>query len=278
MGTHQLEVDGVRQVYHVAGAGPVCVAHSGGPGIEYSYLRSPELEEHFTMVYVEPVGTGASGRLATYTMATYVGFLDAVIVDLGVPPVRLLGHSYGGFVVQRYALEHPEQVGGLALYDTSPMTGPDFFGDAMANLNVYPARHPDVPAAARVPEALRRSFSAPDDESFTADLKEALPAYFADYWGRRAEFEPMAARVRGYATPAAAHDPVPYDIRDRLAEITVPTAVLVGRHDFICGPKWARMEHKGIKGSQLTVFEDSGHFAHLEQPADFARAVAAALL
>jgi proline iminopeptidase len=60
-----LSVDGIRQVYHVAGRGPVCVAHSGGPGIHWAYLRSPELEERFTMVYLEPVGTGESGRLAT---------------------------------------------------------------------------------------------------------------------------------------------------------------------------------------------------------------------
>ncbi|MGC4857359.1 hypothetical protein ACLQ24_29335 [Micromonospora sp. DT4] len=53
----------MRQVYPVAGTGPVCVAHSGGPGIEWAYLRAPGIEEHFTMVYVEPVGTGASGRL-----------------------------------------------------------------------------------------------------------------------------------------------------------------------------------------------------------------------
>ena len=58
-----LSVDGIRQVYHVAGRGPVCVAHSGGPGIHWAYLRSPELEERFTMVYLEPVGTGESGRL-----------------------------------------------------------------------------------------------------------------------------------------------------------------------------------------------------------------------
>jgi pimeloyl-ACP methyl ester carboxylesterase len=278
--TQEFTVDGVRQVYHVAGDGPVMIAHSGGPGIGYGYLRSPELEEQFTMVYLEPVGTGASGRLepSGYTMATYVRFLDALVGHLEVPAVRLLGHSYGGFVAQRYALEHPDRVAGLALYDTSPVTGPEFWDAAMAGLFAYPARFPDVPAAADIPDAFQRAVSAPDDDTLRENLRAAIPAYFADFWGRRAEFEPMVAQVRAWAAPATAPDPEPFDVRDRLGEIAVPTVVLAGEHDFICGPRWARLIHQGVAGSELVVFENSGHFAHLEQPADFAKAVTGKLL
>jgi proline iminopeptidase len=70
---------------------------------------------------------------------------------------------------------------------------------------------------------------------------------------------------------------VPFDMRDRLAEITAPTLVLVGAQDFICGPRWARMLHDGIPGSELVVFEGSGHFPHLEEPEAFVRAVAGML-
>jgi len=34
-GVHHVEIDGVRQVYHVAGTGPVCLVHSGGPGMSW---------------------------------------------------------------------------------------------------------------------------------------------------------------------------------------------------------------------------------------------------
>ncbi|GGJ58314.1 alpha/beta fold hydrolase [Streptomyces brasiliensis] len=109
-GTREITVDGVRQVYHVAGRGPVCVAHSGGPGTDWSYLRMPLLEQHCTMVYLEPVGTGDSGRLPSYGLDAYVTFLAAVVEHLAVPRVHLLGHSHGGFVVRRYALDHPDRV------------------------------------------------------------------------------------------------------------------------------------------------------------------------
>jgi proline iminopeptidase len=276
--THEFLVDGVRQVYHVAGTGPVCVAHSGGPGIDSGYLRAPGLEEHFTMVYLEPVGTGGSGRLENYDLATYVRFLSAVVEHLDERKVTVLGHSYGGFVALRYALRHPDRVAGLALYDTSPLTGPDFWAAAMAGIEAYPARCPDVPEAAAVPAAFRRAVSATDDETLSSELRAAIPVYFADYWARRAEFLRFTQNVRGWAAPAAAPDPIPYDVTPRLGEIGVPTAVVAGAHDFICGPRWARMLADGIPDARLTILEDSGHFGHIEQPAEFTTAVVKALL
>ncbi|MDH6629326.1 hypothetical protein M2271_007162 [Streptomyces sp. LBL] len=42
-----LSVDGIRMNHHVAGRGPVLVAHPGGPGFDYACPCSPELEKHF---------------------------------------------------------------------------------------------------------------------------------------------------------------------------------------------------------------------------------------
>ncbi|WBB70030.1 alpha/beta hydrolase [Micromonospora sp. WMMD812] len=275
-GTHEFTVDGVRQVYHVAGTGPVCVVHSGGPGIAWAYLRMPRIEEHFTTVYVEPVGTGASGRLASrddYRLDTYVRFLGAVVDHLGVPRVHLLGHSHGGFVVQTYALAHPDRVAGLVLYDTSAVTGAEFWAEAMAGLAAYPQRHPDRPEAAAVPAAFQEAVTATDDDALSAALRAAMPVYFADFWSRQDEFAAFQAAVRVWAEPAGAQDPTPFDVRDRLGEIIAPTVVIVGADDFICGPRWAEQLHEGIKDSRLVVLGRSGHFGHLEQPAEFAAAV-----
>src|SRR5262245_29458875 len=53
-GEHRFTSDGVELAYHVAGAGPPCIVHPGGPGMEWSYLRMPELERRLTLVYLEP--------------------------------------------------------------------------------------------------------------------------------------------------------------------------------------------------------------------------------
>ncbi|MFI6762592.1 alpha/beta fold hydrolase [Micromonospora sp. NPDC050417] len=276
-GAHVVDVDGVSQVYHVAGTGPVCVVHSGGPGIEWTYLRMPTLEAHLTMVYLEPVGTGASGRLADprqYHLDTYARFLNAVVAHLGQPKVFLLGHSHGGFVVQRYALAHPERVAGLLLYGTSPVTGPEFWGDAMANVQRFVERHPDRPEAADIPKAFQENPTEPTDDFVSTKLQRILPVYFADYWGNESELAPLRAAVRGWLGPQLGEEPTPFDVRDQLGSITAPTLILVGTDDFICGTRWATMLHDGITGSELHVFDKSGHFCHIEQTEEFTEAVA----
>jgi L-proline amide hydrolase len=56
-----------------------------------------------------------------------------------------------------------------------------------------------------------------------------------------------------------------WDITDRLAEIRVPTLLVSGRHDeatpVIVGQIFER-----IPGAEWTIFEDSSHNPHIEEP------------
>ncbi|GAB2834945.1 alpha/beta hydrolase [Actinoallomurus bryophytorum] len=279
-GAHTVEVGGVALRYHVSGTGPVCLAHPGGPGIWWDYLRMPAVEQHLTMVYVEPIGTGESGRLAShphgYTRERYAQALDRLIAHLGVRRVHLLGHSHGGFVTQHYALKYADRLAGIILYDSAPLTGPEQFADAAARMEGFAAAHADAHGLPDVLDAWRSVPTISDDEAMTAVVQRLFPAYFADYWGREEEFAAARTAVRG--TYISGFDermePVLIDDRELLGSVMTPTLVIVGRHDFICGPRWADELHEGIPSSELVVLEDSGHFGHLEEPDVFARAVA----
>ncbi|MFF7215207.1 alpha/beta fold hydrolase [Streptomyces sp. NPDC008238] len=280
-GTHTLEVDGVVQRYHVhgTGTGPVCIAHSGGPGVFWEYLRMPEVERHLTVVYPEPVGTGGSGRLPShphgYTRELYSRFLDALVDHLGAPRVYLLGHSHGGFVVQYHALRRPARVAGVVLYDSSPVTGPELGAEAARKVAEFAARNAGHPGLPEALGALQGVSAISDDAGMTAALKGLLPAYFADYWAREEEFAPLRAAVTGTYISGLDTGLVPDVIDDRgqLGALTVPALVVVGRYDVICGVRWADELHGLIPRSELLVLEDSGHFGHLEEPGRFAEAV-----
>ncbi|MFF3398768.1 alpha/beta fold hydrolase [Streptomyces sp. NPDC002659] len=279
VGTHTVEVDGVVQRYHVHGTGPVCVAHSGGPGIFWEYLRMPALEQHLTVVYPEPVGTGTSGRLPShphgYTRPRYSRFLGALVDHLGVPEVHLLGHSHGGFVVQYHALHCPERVAGVILYDSAPVTGPEHAAEAMLQVQSFAARHADNPELPEVLAAFQAIPTISDDARMTAVAKGLMPSYFADYWGREQEFAPLRASLRAAHISGLDENLSPHVIDDRadLGSLTVPTLVVVGRHDVICGVRWAEELHRLIPGSELLILENSGHFGHIEEPAAFSQAV-----
>ncbi|MEU6515935.1 alpha/beta hydrolase [Streptomyces sp. NPDC046978] len=279
-GTHTFEADGLVQRYHVHGAGPVCVAHSGGPGIHWEYLRMPAVEQHLTVVYPEPVGTGGSGRLPShphgYTRRRYSRFLGALLAHLGVPEVHLLGHSHGGFVVQYHALHQPEGIAGVILYDSAPLTGPEHGAEAMRLVQEFAARnagHPELPGVLAAFQAIP---TISDDSRMTSVAKGLLPSYFADYWGREEEFAPLRAALSATHVSGLDENLVPDIIDDRedLGALSVPALVVVGRRDVICGVRWAEELHKLIPRSELLILENSGHFGHIEEPADFAQAVA----
>ncbi|MER5469216.1 alpha/beta hydrolase [Streptomyces sp. NPDC002685] len=278
-GTHTVEIDGVVQRYHVHGTGPVCVAHSGGPGIDWEYLRMPALERNLTIVYPEPIGSGASGRLPShphgYTRPRYSRFLGALIEHLGIPEVHLLGHSHGGFVAQYHALHHPERVAGVVLYDSAPLTGPEHAAEAMRLVRLFAARHSGRPGLPEVLAAFEAVPTLSDDAGTTAVARGLLPAYFADYWGREREFAHLRASVWATHISGLDEDLTPHAIDDRadLGSLTVPAFVVVGRHDVICGVRWAEELHRLIPGSQLLILENSGHFGHIEEPDAFSRAV-----
>ncbi|MEV6859694.1 alpha/beta hydrolase [Streptosporangium subroseum] len=279
-GTHVIEVNGVTQRYHVHGTGSVCLAHSGGPGVFWEYLRMPAVEQHLTMVYVEPIGTGGSGRLEThpngYTRDRYAQVLDSLIDHLALPKVYLLGHSHGGFVTQHYALRHADRLAGIILYDSAPVTGAEHFAEAMRNLEEFARRNAGNPELQEVLDAFQSISAISNDEEFTVAVRGLLPAYFADYWGRVEEFAPMRASVGGSHISGLDENLAPdlIDDRELLGSLTIPALVIVGRYDFICGVRWSRELNKLIPGSELLILENSGHFGHIEEPENFARAVA----
>lgn len=283
-GTHTITVPHgsarVEQRYHVAGSGPVCLAHSGGPGIGWEYLRMLGLEDFLTMVYVEPVGTGDSGRLPDpreYTVATYAGLLHSVIDHLGVPKVSLLGHSHGGFVAQQYALDHPERLAALVLYDTSPVADERFWSAAVTSMEWFVKDHVnDHPEVGGYVAALTTRLDRLDDAGATAVLRTTMPAYLFDYWGREQEFGPARQSLRMFAAPSKGEG-APFDVRDELARIAAPALVLAGSQDFICGPRWASLLHEGLPDAELTILADTGHLAHIERPSRFSASVLAFL-
>ncbi|MFJ6073987.1 alpha/beta fold hydrolase [Streptomyces sp. NPDC093065] len=278
-GTHSFEVGGIPQRYHVHGTGPVCLAHSGGPGIFWDYLRMPALEQHLTMVYVEPIGTGESGRLPShphgYTRERYSRFLEQVINRLGVPKVHLLGHSHGAFVAAHHALNRPERLAGVILYEGAPVTGAEHGAEAGRRVEEFAARHAGRPGLSEVLAAFGAMSSICDDESTVAVARGVLPSYFADYWGQEERLGPVRDAMRAtYISGLDEHlSPDTVDDRAALGELAVPALVVVGRHDVICGPRWGEELHRLIPGSRLLVLENSGHLGHIEEPETFADGV-----
>ena len=273
-GARRIAVDGGEVAIDVRGSGPVCIAHPGGPGSDATYLHIPAFEQRFTMVYIDPLGSGASSKLPAgqqYSIARDAAVVEAVRAKLGLEHVCLIGHSYGGFVMQAYAIAHPERVRGLLLYSTSPTMGEDWQKDVETNLQ----RFKDQPWFADAVESFGEIDATTTQEAMTGAVDKALPLYFADWTGRHAQFESEMAKIK-LAFDAHQHRAdadASYDVRGKFGGVRTPTVIIAGDADFMCGPKPSRWIADSIAGSKLIVIEHAAHFSHLEQPAAFQAAL-----
>ena len=273
-GTHSVAVNGVKQHYRVAGSGPYCIVHAGGPGIEASYLRLPLLEQSLTMVYLDPIGTGSSGRLAThpegYTVDRFSDQLLAFIDAAAFVDPYLLGHSHGAFVVLDAALKWPQGPAGLILYSGAAYTGGDFMAAASARIAAFAARYQGLAEAKSVEKAWAMIPAIRTDAAYTSALRDLLPAYFSDF---RRWPEILELMQRQLQATMLVGDGQAFDVRDRLPNLRIPALVMTGADDFILGPQHATLLATLLPRAQLNIFEQSGHFAHIEQARAFVESV-----
>jgi pimeloyl-ACP methyl ester carboxylesterase len=173
---------------------------------------------------------------------TVLGLLD----HLEVPRAVVVGHSLGGAVALRLALDYPERVAGLGLVGTG------------ARLRVAPEllAAPAADFDATVGEIIQRVFGP----ETPVPLKRLAHA-------RMLAMDPHVLRADWLACDA-------FDVRDRLGEITVPAVVVTGTADQMTPEKHARRLAESLPGSKLCLVPGAGHMVMLEQP----QAVAQALL
>lgn len=117
-------IDAGGLCFHVQdlGAGPPVVMIHGllvGNLAGWYFTAAPALAKRHRVILYDLRGHGQSERTSSgYDVATQAGDLRAILEALGVEgPVDLVGHSFGGLVALRQALDHPASVRRLALVE-----------------------------------------------------------------------------------------------------------------------------------------------------------------
>ena len=183
----------------------------------------------------------------------------------GDDKVILTGGSYGGYVALEYVLAHPERVSHLILRDTSASRR--FEDMARANALARAAEFPDITEA-----LLDRVFEGriEGDEDLRQTWATLAPLYDAKHDPAKVADRIASATFRADTHNQAFSKNLPnYDLTDRLGEIAVPTLIVVGRHDWITPVRASEEIAAGIRGSELVIFENSGHSPQLEENEKF---------
>src|SRR5215467_6624095 len=115
-------------IRHYGKGSPLLMVH-GFPRTSLMWRHmAPHLASNHTVICVDLRGYGRSGVPASaedpypYTKRAMANELVAVMDKLGFPKFDLVGHDRGGRVSYRLALDHPEKVQRLAVFDVIPMS------------------------------------------------------------------------------------------------------------------------------------------------------------
>jgi proline iminopeptidase len=271
------EAGGVTLWYEVRGGGPgtPLVVANGGPGFDHAYLHCSDCWDRLArsrkVVFYDQRGNGRSSELKdgqSCTLADQIADLEALRAHLGFEKIELLGHSWGGYLVMAYAARHPDRIAHLLIVDSA---APKIQDTAFLFKYIYPETQAREDAVAFAVEL-------GDAEAIDADLREYMSMLFYTEEARAA----FAARApslvyRQKVNKAVWGDLQRFDLNPELPKFRFPTLVVTGRYDFNVAPSVAWSIHRAIPGSELAVFEKSGHLPFCEETDGFVSKVEAFL-
>ncbi|HUA77551.1 MAG TPA: alpha/beta fold hydrolase [Acetobacteraceae bacterium] len=147
------------------GSGPVvCLLHGlFGAARNFGALRK-RLAARFRVIGLDLRNHGASPHAPGMDYATMAGDVAETLAAMGVLPATILGHSMGGKVAMRLALERAEAVRALVIADIAPVPYPPHHREmiaAMRALALQPGmtrQTADTALASAVPEPEIRGF------------------------------------------------------------------------------------------------------------------------
>jgi pimeloyl-ACP methyl ester carboxylesterase len=260
------EINGVRMHYDVRGAGDVLVLiHSG-----ISDLR----------LWDDQMGViAASRRVIRYDVRGYGQTphppgvfshhddLRALLDHLDVSQAAVLGCSIGGAIAIDFTLAYPDRVSALI--------------PVASAVNGYDPEETDVAAK----EERDKLFAEADASYERGDFQRAAHL-LARVWmdGPKREPDQVDPQVRAHAVDMllglfelpedeGAERPLEPPAASRLAEIKVPTLVVVGDSDVEKIITAADYLVGGIPGARKVVIPGVAHYPNLERPAEFNRVV-----
>ncbi|HEU5110232.1 MAG TPA: alpha/beta hydrolase [Micromonosporaceae bacterium] len=273
--------DGTRLAYRVTGHGPTLVCLAGGPMQSSAYLGDlGGLSAHRTLVLADPRGTGESAvpaDPATYRCDRQVDDVEALRAHLGLDRLDLAAHSGGAAVALLYAARHPDRVGALVLSNPSPrVVGVDVTEQDRRGVAEQHRAEPWFPDGFAALERLWAGRAA------GADLLAIAPFVYGRWDDATREYNAAQASARNADAAATFYSAGAFDpdeVRAALSLLEARVLIVAGERDLQLPPHRAA-EYAGVftrAAAEVAVLPGGGHFAWWDDPAWFARTVAAFL-
>jgi len=255
-----VEVSG-RKIYYethgdASGTPLVLAMGLAGSCLGWHALQVPELSPHRRLILFDHRGVGESEDPGTpFTTADLADDLAALLEELGVDRVHLLGVFMGGMAAQEFALRHAARLERLVLVGC--YARPDAKRRLLLEKWGAMAREG---TSTEIFLRERLLWTLQDETLEQTDLIEAMAQSFSG-----AGALPMSPDLIARQCEAC----LEHDTLDRLHEISAPTLVLCGRNDQLTPPKFHRQLADEIPGGRLVTFQYGAHLVIAESAERF---------
>jgi pimeloyl-ACP methyl ester carboxylesterase len=239
--------------YETIGRGrPVIMLHGWLESWDHWLQTMESLSRDFKAYALDFWGFGESGKQSgSFSVKDYVEMVHQFMERLGIERAPIIGHSMGGTVSLKVALDHPERVEKVAV------VGSPVVGDGLAVILRLAARRSfanliyQMPGAIPISVRLFSPFLARDWKTWYKMFERDLSRTTME------SFHHSIASLRKT------------DLRPRLGEIKVPIVGIYGQGDRIVDPKQGAALAQGTPMAEIKEFERSGHFPMLDETERF---------
>jgi len=238
-----------------AGAGEPVVFLHGTSGHLEAFMRNvvPHARRHRVHA-IDMLGHGYTGKLNhPYEIPRYRDHLLAYLDAQGIGKAHIVGESLGGWVGARTAIDDPDRVASLQLLCA---------GGTVANPEVMERIRTSTRKAVTTDDVeltrTRMRLLMADDADATEELVAVRHAIYhqPDFVANIENLlclQNMETRLRNILQP------------EDLAKNEVPTLIVWGRNNPFGEIPEADAMHANIRGSELTIFDECGHWPQHEQ-------------
>ncbi len=207
------------------------------------------------LILVDMLDQGKSDKMSeAYDHAVQIRLVDALLEHLGIEKLCIAGISYGSEVGLEYAMDHPEKVERLMLFNATAATGPwlDDVGKAW-NLAAHDAMSYYYTA---IPVIYSPRFYTQHNDWMERRRQALQPVFSNESF--------INAMIR--LTNSSSN----YDVRDRLSQVRCPTLIVSCQQDYLTPVEEQKYLADNIADSHYVVIQNSGHASMYEQPLLFA--------
>ena len=271
-----IEAGGVQTFYVEAGVGPHLVfMHGGGIGNDALLTWSNNisaLAERFHVVAFDEIGFGRSGMPdspAEFTKLRRAEHAKSVLDALGMDQAILVGHSEGGFMGAKIAVDLPERVSKLVIV-ASGATAPRY-GDER-----------DQPWIDAANEAYDWDLESSSEDAFVENFKRSMLFHpeLADEQRLRENFQ--LARESGNMNlylnlpPEVADLDIYYSMSEQhihphLSSLEVETLLVWANNDPTVPVERGLRLQEMIPGADMHILDQAKHMLMIDQSAAFNR-------